>query len=100
MARSDLTALRARVQNVSRKARRTTRPPCPAEVMVPKLEPVETLAAGLSKCGVLVALNASPRNCRSNRSVRRMLRKRLRSRLNVPGGELQNRPEFREFLRF
>jgi len=52
-----------------------------------------TLAFGLPKCGVLVTLNASARNCRPQRSDSRKLRNKATSALTNPGPRRMFLPE-------
>src|SRR5262249_34693242 len=61
------------------------------EVTLPKFE-LFTLPLGLLKCGVLVALNASARNCKLVVEPSLNVRNRLRSRLATPGPRIVLRP--------
>src|SRR4051794_13470568 len=58
---------------------------------MPKLE-LLALAFGFAKCGVLLKLNDSARNCRLIFSVALKVRKRLKSAFTTPGPRMVFRP--------
>src|SRR3954471_20856461 len=61
------------------------------EVIFPKLE-LLALPFGFAKCGVLLRLNDSPRNCKFTLSVTLKVRNRLKSVFTTPGPRMVLRP--------